>query len=187
MTRLSLPKWLCAAVSAVTLLPLISPPFTSSIALTLSLGPNGILLDFFGLGNFNFYGFWGTFISETLLLLSCSVHDALDDSGAYRSESGGCGVFARSFELQGLPHCDAAPRGAGHCQRISARFSCSLADFATPQVLGGHSFRCCRRRPIWSSPACMTSRAAQRFHSCCSFPPSSFIHCSAGGSARRVT
>ena len=66
VTRLSLPKWLCAAVSAVTLLPLISPPFTSSIALTLSLGPNGILLDFFGLGNFNFYGFWGTFISETL-------------------------------------------------------------------------------------------------------------------------
>ena len=38
VTRLSMPKWLKMAVSAVTLLPLISPPFTSSIALTLSLG-----------------------------------------------------------------------------------------------------------------------------------------------------
>jgi iron(III) transport system permease protein len=57
VTRLSMPKWLKMAVSAVTLLPLISPPFTSSIALTLSLGPNGILLELLGLGNFNFYGF----------------------------------------------------------------------------------------------------------------------------------
>ncbi|MDO4937982.1 MAG: iron ABC transporter permease, partial [Sutterellaceae bacterium] len=66
VTRLGMPGWLKVVVSAVTILPLISPPFTSSIALTLSLGPNGILLQFFGLDNFNFYGFWGTFISETL-------------------------------------------------------------------------------------------------------------------------
>ena len=66
VTRLSLPFWLKAAISAITMLPLISPPFTSSIALTLSLGPNGILLKLFGIENFSFYGFWGTFMSETL-------------------------------------------------------------------------------------------------------------------------
>ena len=65
-TRLNLPTWLKLALSAITILPLISPPFTSSIALTLLLGPNGMVLQFFGLDNFNFYGFWGTFISETL-------------------------------------------------------------------------------------------------------------------------
>ena len=66
VTRLSMPKWLTFFISAVTLLPLISPPFTSSIALTLCLGPNGIILTALGLENFNFFGFWGTFISETL-------------------------------------------------------------------------------------------------------------------------
>ena len=49
VTRLSLPKWLTFFISAVTLLPLISPPFTSSIALTLCLGPNGIILTALGL------------------------------------------------------------------------------------------------------------------------------------------
>ena len=66
VTRLSLPKWLTFFISAVTLLPLISPPFTSSIALTLCLGPNGIILTALGMENFNFFGIWGTFISETL-------------------------------------------------------------------------------------------------------------------------
>ena len=65
-TRMNLPTWLKLLISAITILPLISPPFTSSIALTLLLGPNGMVLQWLGLDNFNFYGFWGTFISETL-------------------------------------------------------------------------------------------------------------------------
>ena len=44
VTRLPLPAWLKWTLGAVTTLPLISPPFTSSIALTRSHGPNGILL-----------------------------------------------------------------------------------------------------------------------------------------------
>lgn len=66
VTRLHMPAWLKMAVSGITILPLISPPFTSSIALTLLLGPNGMILTLFGIEDFNFYGFWGTFISETL-------------------------------------------------------------------------------------------------------------------------
>jgi len=48
VTRLPVPSWLKWFLGAVTTLPLISPPFTSSIALTLSLGPKGILLRLFG-------------------------------------------------------------------------------------------------------------------------------------------
>ena len=66
VTRISLPSPVRWFLAAVTVLPLISPPFTSSIALTLSLGPNGILIKLFGIGNFNLYGFWGTWISESL-------------------------------------------------------------------------------------------------------------------------
>lgn len=66
VTRLRMPAWAKFIISAITILPLISPPFTSSIALTLLLGPNGMILTLLGIEDFNFYGFWGTFISETL-------------------------------------------------------------------------------------------------------------------------
>ena len=140
VTRLSMPAWLKFAISAVTLLPLISPPFPSSIALTLSLGPNGILLQFFGLDNFNFYGFWGTYISETLTYFPIAfmtlttillrIDPNLEDA-AYSLGSSPFNVFRTvTFPL-------AAP---GLANAFLLVFSCSLADFATPQVLGGHSF-----------------------------------------------
>lgn len=139
-TRLNLPTWLKFALSAITILPLISPPFTSSIALTLLLGPNGMVLQFFGLDNFNFYGFWGTFISETLTFfpvafmtistilarIDPNLENAAYSLGASSSEV---------FRTVTLPL--AAP---GIANAFLLVFSCSLADFATPQVLGGHSF-----------------------------------------------
>lgn len=139
-TRLNLPTWLKLALSAITILPLISPPFTSSIALTLLLGPNGMVLQFLGLDNFNFYGFWGTFISETLTFfpvafmtistilarIDPNLEDAAYSLGASSSEV---------FRTVTLPL--AAP---GIANAFLLVFSCSLADFATPQVLGGHSF-----------------------------------------------
>ncbi len=140
VTRLSMPKWLKMAVSAVTLLPLISPPFTSSIALTLSLGPNGILLEFLGLGNFNFYGFWGTFISETLtffpvaFMTLSTILARIDPNLEDAAYSLGASSF-KVFRSVTLPL--AAP---GIANAFLLVFSCSLADFATPQVLGGHSF-----------------------------------------------
>lgn len=140
VTRLSMPRWLKMAVSAVTLLPLISPPFTSSIALTLSLGPNGILLEFLGLGNFNFYGFWGTFISETLtffpvaFMTLSTILARIDPNLEDAAYSLGASSF-KVFRSVTLPL--AAP---GIANAFLLVFSCSLADFATPQVLGGHSF-----------------------------------------------
>ena len=140
VTRLSMPKWLKMAVSGVTLLPLISPPFTSSIALTLSLGPNGILLELLGLGNFNFYGFWGTFISETLtffpvaFMTLSTILARIDPNLEDAAYSLGASSF-KVFRSVTLPL--AAP---GIANAFLLVFSCSLADFATPQVLGGHSF-----------------------------------------------
>ena len=140
VTRLSMPKWLKMAVSAVTLLPLISPPFTSSIALTLSLGPTGILLELLGLGNFNFYGFWGTFISETLtffpvaFMTLSTILARIDPNLEDAAYSLGASSF-KVFRSVTLPL--AAP---GIANAFLLVFSCSLADFATPQVLGGHSF-----------------------------------------------
>ena len=140
VTRLAMPGWLKLVIGGVTILPLISPPFTSSIALTLSLGPNGILLPFFGLDNFNFYGFWGTFISETLtyfpvaFMTLSTILARIDPNLEDAAYSLGASSFT-VFRSVTLPL--AAP---GIANAFLLVFSCSLADFATPQVLGGHSF-----------------------------------------------
>lgn len=140
VTRLSLPTWFSMALSAVSMLPLISPPFTSSIALTLSLGPNGILIKLFGLQDFNFYGFWGTFLSETLtfypvaFMTLTTILSRIDSNLEDAAYSMGASPL-RVFRTVTLPL--AAP---GLANAFLLVFACSLADFATPLVLAGHSF-----------------------------------------------
>ena len=140
VTRIPMPSWLKWSLSAVTTLPLISPPFTSSIALTLSLGPNGILLKLLGIENFNFYGFWGTWMSETLtffpvaFLTLAAVLAAIDPN----LEDAGLSLGAsprRVFRTVTLPLST-----PGIANALLLLFASSLADFATPLVLAGHSF-----------------------------------------------
>ena len=140
VTRLSIPSWLKWFLGAVTTLPLISPPFTSSIALTLSLGPKGILLRLFGVQSFNFYGFWGTWMSETLTYFPVSfmtlaavlaaVDPNLEDAGLSLGASPGRVFRTVTFPLS-IP---------GIANSLLLLFAASLADFATPLVLAGHSF-----------------------------------------------
>ena len=140
VTRIALPSWVKWLLGAVTILPLISPPFTSSIALTLSLGPNGILLKFFGIENFNFYGFWGTWISETLTYFPISfmtmaavlsaVDPNLEDAALSLGASPGRVFRTVTFPLS-IP---------GIANSALLLFAGSLADFATPLVLAGHNF-----------------------------------------------
>ena len=140
VTRIDMPAPLKWFLGAVTVLPLISPPFTSSIALTLSLGPNGLLLKFLGIPDFNIYGFWGTWISESLTyfpvafltissVLAC-IDPNLEDAGL----SLGGSPF-RVFRTVTLPLT--LP---GLANSLLLLFACSLADFATPLVLAGHQF-----------------------------------------------
>ncbi|MFI5034126.1 MAG: iron ABC transporter permease, partial [Reyranellales bacterium] len=59
-------RWL-TALDAATLLPLVSPPFTTSIAIVFSFGPKGFIShDLLGLDNISAYGFWSTTLAETL-------------------------------------------------------------------------------------------------------------------------
>ena len=152
--------WLKAG--AVTTLPLISPPFTSSIALTLSLGPNGILLKLLGIGNFNFYGFWGTWMSETLTYFPVSfltlaavltaIDPNLEDAGLSLGASPG-----RVFRTVTLPL--SVP---GIANSFLLLFASSLADFATPLVLAGHSFPVLPTQAYLQITACTIS-AGRRF------------------------
>ncbi|MCY1152323.1 MAG: iron ABC transporter permease [Sphaerochaetaceae bacterium] len=140
VTRTSVPKILKVLISAITLLPLISPPFTSSISLTLALGPNGMLLNFFGIDNLNIYGFLGTWLSESLtyfpvafMVISAvlnTMNASLDDAAMSLGAS-----KARVLKTVTLPLSIPAIGNS-----ILLLFSSSLADFATPLILGGQSF-----------------------------------------------
>lgn len=139
--RANLPRWLTTALDAVVLLPLISPPFTAAIALIFALGPRGLVsYHVFGISGLNIYGLTGTALSETLTYfpiayltlkgVMANVDGTLEDSamslGARRW---------RVFRTVTVPLT--APGLANSFLLLSAA---SLADFATPLILGGTKF-----------------------------------------------
>ena len=140
VTRMSLPRPFKWFLSAVPVLPLISPPFTSSIAITLALGPNGMLFRWLGLPEFSIYGFWGTWLSETLtvfpvaFLTLSAILAAIDPNLEDASLSLGKSRLGTFFAVT-LPLTT-----PGLANAFLLLFASSLADFATPLVLAGHSF-----------------------------------------------
>jgi iron(III) transport system permease protein len=139
--RANIARGLGRALDAVVLLPLISPPFTAAIALIFALGPRGLIsYHVFGLTNVSIYGLWGTLLSETLTYFPvayltlkavlANIDPNLEDSafslGARRW---------RVFRTVTIPL--AVPGLANAFLLVSAA---SLADFATPLILGGTKF-----------------------------------------------
>jgi iron(III) transport system permease protein len=65
--RTTAPKFWMRLLDIATLLPLISPPFTTSIAFVFSFGPRGFIThDLLGLNNATVYGLPSTLAAETL-------------------------------------------------------------------------------------------------------------------------
>ena len=139
--RANLPRWLTRALDAVVLLPLISPPFTAAIALIFALGPRGLIsYHVFGLTRVNIYGLSGTLLSETLTYFPiayltlkavlANVDPNLEDS-AFSLGARRWRVF-RTVTLRLT-----TPGLANAFLLVSAA---SLADFATPLILGGTKF-----------------------------------------------
>lgn len=140
VTRVNLPKIVKHFLSAIIVLPFVSPPFTSSIALTMALGPNGLLLKALHIPDFNIYGFLGTWIAETLtyfpvaFLTLATVLQAIDPN----LEDAAMGMGStrwQSFYTVTLPL--SIP---GLANAFLLLFGSSLADFATPLVMAGHTF-----------------------------------------------
>ena len=139
--RANLPRWVGRVLDAVVLLPLISPPFTAAIALIFALGPRGLIsYHVFGLTRVNIYGLWGTLLSETLTYFPiayltlkavlANVDPNLEDS-AFSLGARRWRVF-RTITLRLT-----TPGLANAFLLVSAA---SLADFATPLILGGTKF-----------------------------------------------
>ena len=131
----------CTLLDAATLLPLISPPFTTSISFIFSFGPRGLIThELLGLANVSAYGFWSTLAAETLTYFPIAyltlrpVLAAIDRNLEEMAFSLG-GSRWRIFRTVTLPL--AVP---GFANAFLLLFAASLADFATPLILAGNSF-----------------------------------------------
>ncbi|HXA94113.1 MAG TPA: iron ABC transporter permease [Candidatus Dormibacteraeota bacterium] len=139
--RANVPRTVGIGLDAIVLLPLISPPFTAAIALIFALGPKGLIsYHVFGIASLNIYGLGGTWLSETLTYFPIAY---LTLKGVLANidpnlEDGGFSLGARRwrvFRTVTVPL--AAPGLANSFLLVSAA---SLADFATPLILGGTKF-----------------------------------------------
>ena len=139
--RVSRGGWLTRFIDRATFLPLISPPFTTSIAIVFSFGPRGLIThDVFGLQNVQVYGLTSTFAAETLTYFPIA-YLALRPMLASISNSFEEAAFSlggsrwHAFRTVTLPLT--VP---GLANAFLLLFGCSLADFATPLILAGSDF-----------------------------------------------
>jgi iron(III) transport system permease protein len=124
-----------------TFLPLISPPFTTSIAFVFSFGPRGLITyDLLGLKGVQAYGLTSTFAAETLTYFPIAylalrpMLASISTSFEEASFSLG-GSRLHAFRTVTLPLVIPALANA-----FLLLFGCSLADFATPLILAGSDF-----------------------------------------------
>ncbi len=146
-------------LDAVTVLPLISPPFVSAIAIIFSFGPRGLLTyHLLGVTGFQIYGLSGTLLSEvltyfplaylTLRGVLASVDPNLEDMA--QSLGAGRGHIFRTVTLPlTVP---------GLANSFLLCFAASLADFATPLILAG------QRYPVLPTQAYLQITGLYDFH-----------------------
>src|SRR5438105_14431210 len=140
-TRCRLPRAAVTAIDASVLLPLVSPPFTTAIAMIFSFGPRGLVTyGVFGLKGFTVYGIGATLFSEALTYFPIAyltlrpILAAIDSNIEGIAQSLGASRL-RVFRTVTLPLCI-----PGLANAFLLLFAASLADFATPLILAGNSF-----------------------------------------------
>jgi iron(III) transport system permease protein len=139
--RANLSRGWGTVLDAACLLPLISPPFTTAIAMIFSFGPRGLITyHLLGIKGFTVYGLGSTLFSETftffpiayltlkpiLRSIDPNVEDMAFSLGASRRW-----VFRTVTLPLTVP---------GLANAFLLLFAASLADFATPLILAGNQF-----------------------------------------------
>ncbi len=140
-TRARLPRWALTLLDVAVLLPLISPPFTTAIAMIFSFGPRGLITyELLGIKGFTVYGMGSTMFSEALTYFPIAylalrpMLAAIDPNVEAMASSLGASRM-RVFRTVTLPLCR-----PGLANAFLLLFAASLADFATPLILAGNAF-----------------------------------------------
>ena len=139
--RAGLSKRVMGFIDTATLLPLISPPFTISVAILFSFGARGLITyDLLGIKGFAIYGFMSTAGAEiityfpiaylTLRPILASIDPNIENA-AFSMGASRWRVFRTMTWPLSLP---------GVANAFLLLFACSLADFATPLILSGNDF-----------------------------------------------
>jgi len=139
--RAKLPAWLLTVIDAAVLLPLVSPPFTTAIAMIFSFGPRGLITyELLGMKGVTVYGLTSTMFSEVLTYFPIAyltlrpILAAIDSNIEGMAMSLGASRW-KVFTTVTLPLC--VP---GLANAFLLLFAASLADFATPLILAGNVF-----------------------------------------------
>lgn len=139
--RANLPRFWVSFLDASILLPLISPPFTTAIAMIFSFGPRGLITyELLGISGFSVYGLHSTLFAETITyfpiayLTLKAILAGIDPNVEDMAFSLGSSRW-RVFRTVTLPLT--VP---GLANSFLLLFAASLADFATPLILAGNAF-----------------------------------------------
>src|SRR5205085_4103708 len=139
--RGQLPRWLLTAIDTAVLLPLVSPPFTTAIAMIFSFGPRGLITyELLGIKGYTVYGLDSTLFSEAVTYFPIAyltlrpILAAIDSNIEGMALSLGASRW-RVFRTVTLPLTI-----PGIANAFLLLFAASLADFATPLILAGNSF-----------------------------------------------
>jgi iron(III) transport system permease protein len=139
--RGQLPRWALTAIDAAVLLPLVSPPFTTAIAMIFSFGPRGLITyELLGVKGYTVYGLASTLFSEAVTYFPIAyltlrpILAAIDSNIEGMALSLGASRW-RVFRTVTLPLTI-----PGLANAFLLLFAASLADFATPLILAGNSF-----------------------------------------------
>ncbi len=141
VSRARLSPTLVAILDAAILLPLVSPPFTTAIAMIFSFGARGLITyELLGIKGFTVYGLGSTLFSETLTYFPIAyltlkpMLAAIDSNVESMAASLGSSRW-RVFRTVTLPLST-----PGIANAFLLMFAASLADFATPLILAGNQF-----------------------------------------------
>ncbi len=136
-----LPRALLTVIDASVLLPLVSPPFTTAIAMIFSFGPRGLITyELLGIKGFTVYGLPSTLFSEAVTYFPIAyltlrpILAGIDSNIEGMALSLGASRW-RVFRTVTLPLTI-----PGLANAFLLLFAASLADFATPLILAGNSF-----------------------------------------------
>jgi iron(III) transport system permease protein len=139
--RANLSRAWITILDAASILPLISPPFTTAIAMIFSFGPRGLITyHLLGIKGFTVYGLHSTLFSETLTyspiayLTLKPILAGIDPNVEDMAFSLGSSRW-RVFRTVTLPLTI-----PGLANAFLLLFAASLADFATPLILAGNTF-----------------------------------------------
>ena len=119
--RAGLPRRWRGFIDTATLLPLISPPFTISVAILFSFGARGLITyELLGIKGFAIYGFLSTAAAETITYFPIAYLTLRPIPGQHRFQRGERRFQHGRLALARLSHGDAAAGAARRRQCLPA-------------------------------------------------------------------